>query len=144
MEHQDLRILCSGYTWLCFFHLNCVNSNPKLKEVNLMKIKHIIALCLVFAILLPSTALAATVPNASFKPSATSGYAPLKVTFTYTGGSTTGITSHLWTYGDGATCRTCWHPSHTYTKPGKYKSTLIVKNAAGSSTKTCYITIKSR
>lgn len=92
---------------------------------------------------MPSTALAA-LPNASFKPSVTSGYAPLKVTFTYTGGSTSGITSHKWTYGDGATCQTCWHPSHTYLKAGTYKATLTVKNASGSSTKSCYITVKGK
>lgn len=109
-----------------------------------MKIKHIITLCLVLALVLPSTALAATSPNASFKPSTTSGYAPLKVTFTYTGGSTSGIKSHVWNYGDGATCQTCWHPSHIYTKAGKYKATLTVKTASGSSTKTCYITVKKR
>ncbi len=58
-------------------------------------------------------------PNASFKPSTTSGYAQLKVSFIkvsfkYTGGSTSGIKSHLWTYGDGATCQKYWHPSHIY------------------------------
>lgn len=109
-----------------------------------MKIKHIVTLCLVLALVLPSTALAYTSPNASFKPSTTSGYAPLKVTFTYTGGSTAGITSHIWRYGDGATCQTCWHPSHTYLKAGTYKVTLTVKTASGSSTKSCYITVKRR
>lgn len=110
----------------------------------LVKIKHIITLCLVLALVLPSTALAATSPNASFKPSTTSGYAPLKVTFTYTGGSTAGVISHKWTYGDGASCQTCWHPTHKYTKPGVYKATLTVKTAKGTSTKACYITVKKR
>ncbi len=109
-----------------------------------MKIKHIITLCLVLALVLPSTALAATPPDASFKPSTTSGYAPLKVSFKYTGGSTSGVKSHLWTYGDGATCQTCWRPSHVYTKPGKYKATLTVKTASGISTKAYYITVKKK
>jgi PKD repeat protein len=108
-----------------------------------MKMKSIIALCLVLALVLPSTAFAATSPNASFTASPTSGYAPLKVSFKYTGGST-GITSKLWTFGDGATCKTCLRPSHTYQKAGTYKVTLTIKTAAGSSTKSRYIYVKSR
>ena len=106
-----------------------------------MKIKSIIALCLVLVLLMPSTALAA-LPNASFKTSTTAGYAPLKVTFTYTGGSTAGVISHIWRYGDGATCQTCWNPYHIYTKPGTYKATLTVRNASGSSTTARYIIVK--
>lgn len=116
---------------------------PKLKQVNLVKIKYIITLCLVLSLVLPSTALAAT-HSANFKPSVTAGYAPLKVTFTYTGGSTAGVIAHKWTYGDGASCQTCWHPSHKYTKPGKYKATLTIRTASGTSTKSCYITVKKR
>jgi PKD repeat protein len=108
-----------------------------------MKMKHIIALCLVFALVLPSTALAATAPNASFTASPTSGYAPLKVSFKYTGG-TTGITSKLWNFGDGTTCKTCLKPNHIYQKAGTYKVTLTIKTAAGSSTKSRYIYVKSR
>lgn len=109
-----------------------------------MKMKSILALCLIFVLVLPSTAFAATSsPNASFTASPTSGYAPLKVSFKYTGG-TTGITSKLWNFGDGATCTTCFHPSHTYKKAGTYKVTLTIKTAAGSSTKSRYIYVKSR
>jgi PKD repeat protein len=115
---------------------------PKLKQVNLVKIKYIITLCLVLSLVLPSTAFAVT-PTANFKPSVTAGYAPLKVKFTYTG-STAGVIAHKWTYGDGASCQTCWRPSHTYTKPGTYKATLTLRTAKGSSTKSCYITVKKR
>lgn len=101
-----------------------------------MKIKHIIALCLVLTIVLPSTALAAVAPAPNLKASKTSGHAPLKVTFTYTGGSKTGVTYHKWSYGDGAYCVTCWHPTHVYTKRGTYTVSLTMKNAAGSRTKT--------
>lgn len=108
-----------------------------------MKIKCIIALCLVLALVMPSTAFAATEkPSSSFKASPTSGYAPLKVKFTYTGGSTEGVTSHVWNFGDGSTCKTCWKPKHTYKEPGTYKVTLTVKNAAGSSVTKHYITVK--
>ncbi|RPJ77792.1 MAG: PKD domain-containing protein [Alphaproteobacteria bacterium] len=100
-----------------------------------MKIKHIIALCLILTIVLPSTALATSLPSPNFKASKTSGHAPMKVTFTYTGGSKAGVTSHKWSYGDGATCSTCWHPSHVYTKRGIYTVSLTMKNAAGSRTK---------
>lgn len=106
-----------------------------------MKIKNIIALGLIFALVMPSTALAA-VPNSSFKTSVTSGYAPLKVTFTYTGGSTAGVISHIWRYGDGATCQTCWNPYHIYLKAGTYKATLTIKNTSGTSTTAHYITVK--
>jgi PKD repeat protein len=109
----------------------------------MMKMKYIIALCLVLSLVLPSTALAAQ-PNSSFKTSPTTGYAPVKVIFTYTGGSTAGVISHVWNYGDGATCRTCWHPYHIYKKAGTYKATLTVKTAKGSSTTAHYIVVKNR
>lgn len=106
--------------------------------------KHIIAISLVLILLLPYTAFAATTPTTSFKPNKSSGYAPLKVTFTYTGGSTKLVKSHVWNYGDGHTCKTCWHPSNTFTKPGKYKVSLTIKTAKGTSTKYTYITVKKR
>ncbi len=109
-----------------------------------MKIKHILAIFLILTIVLPSTALAASTPTASFKVSKNSGYAPLKVTFTYTGGNTKLVKSHVWSYGDGHTCKSCWHPSHTYTKPGKYKATLTINTAKGKISKSTYIIVKKR
>ncbi|PAV14145.1 hypothetical protein ASJ81_15465 [Methanosarcina spelaei] len=72
-------------------------------------------------------------PVAAFSASPTSGYAPLKVTFTDK--SANSPTSWKWTFGDGKTSTTK-SPAYTYTKAGKYTVSLTVKNAAGSSSKT--------
>mgnify|MGYP002407277162 FL=1 len=72
-------------------------------------------------------------PVAAFSASPTSGYAPLKVTFTDK--SANSPTSWKWSFGDGKTS-TSKSPAYTYSKAGKYTVSLTVKNAAGSSTKT--------
>ncbi|MFZ2499559.1 NosD domain-containing protein [Methanosarcina sp.] len=79
-------------------------------------------------------------PVASFVASKSSGKAPLKIQFTDR--STGTITSWKWSFGDN-TYSTTKSPSHTYSKAGKYKVSLTVKNGAGSSTKTLsgYITV---
>lgn len=63
------------------------------------------------------------------------GYAPLEVQFT---NLSIGIfDSWLWTFGDGTTDSTSWHPTHTYTGPaGTYTVSLRVTNSEGSYTMT--------
>jgi PKD repeat protein len=111
-----------------------------------MRAKHAIAILLIALVALSGVASAASMPTPNFKANTIKGYAPMKVTFTYTGGSISGVKSHKWSYGDGYSCYTCWHPSHTYTKPGRYTVSLAVRNAAGTRTKTItnYITVLKR
>jgi PKD repeat protein len=71
--------------------------------------------------------------TAAFFASPTSGYLPLKVTFTDR--STGSPTSWKWSFGD-STYATAKNPVHTYSKAGKYTVSLTVKNAAGSNTVT--------
>jgi beta propeller repeat protein len=79
-------------------------------------------------------------PVANFSASPTSGKAPLKVVFTDK--STGSPTSWRWSFGDGVSS-TEKNPKHEYSREGKYKVTLTVTNAAGSSTvsKTNYIKV---
>jgi PKD repeat protein len=83
-----------------------------------------------------------TIPRANFSASLNSGKAPLSVTFTDK--STGSPTTWTWKFGDGGsvTSKIPDVPVHTYTKKGKYTVSLIVKNVAGSSTKTMSITVK--
>lgn len=76
----------------------------------------------------------------AFSASPTTGYEPLKVTFTDK--STGSPTSWKWSFGD-STYSTTKNPVHTYSKAGKYTVSLTVKNAAESSTvtKTGYIVV---
>lgn len=67
-------------------------------------------------------------PVASFTVSATSGQAPLTVTFTDT--SSNDPTSWDWNFGDGVHASTR-HTSHVFTRPGYYDVTLVVRNSAG-------------
>jgi len=46
-----------------------------------------------------------------------------------------------WNFGDKTTS-TLQSPVHKYTKAGKYTVSLKVTNAAGSNTKTTFITVK--
>ncbi len=70
-------------------------------------------------------------PVAAFSATPTSGKAPLIVAFT---DKSTGIpASWKWAFGDGASS-TEQNPKHEYSQKGKYKVTLTVTNAAGSST----------
>ena len=79
-------------------------------------------------------------PIADFVASATSGTAPLTVSFTDK--STGDITSWLWDFGDGSTT-TQQNPTHTYDDPGTYTVSLTVTGAGGSDTKTTTITVES-
>lgn len=81
-----------------------------------------------------------TAPTASFTASATSGTAPLAVTFADT--STGSPTSWAWDFGNG-TSSTSQSPSATYTAAGTYTVTLTATNAAGSTTATKPITVTS-
>jgi FOG: PKD repeat len=79
-------------------------------------------------------------PVAAFTTSPTTGKHPLKVQFT---DKSTDAYYWSWNFGDKSTS-TVQNPTHTYTKAGKYTVSLMVKNAAGSNTKTMsnYITVK--
>ena len=85
-----------------------------------------IALC-------PTTAV--TAPVARFTGTPTNGAAPLAVTFTDL--STGTITNGSWFFGDGGTTNTtATSVIHTYSAPGTYSVTEIVKGPGGSSTNT--------
>lgn len=86
------------------------------------------------------TAVTTTVPD--FTVSATSGVAPLTVTFTDT--STQSPTAWAWDFENDATVdATTQNPSHTYTTPGTYSVTLTATNEAGpaTTTKTGFVTV---
>ena len=70
-------------------------------------------------------------PAASFTKSASSGVAPLTVTFSDT--STGNVTAWSWDFGDG-TGSSLQNPSKTYNTAGNYTVTLQVTNPAGAST----------
>ena len=72
-------------------------------------------------------------PVASFVGAPTSGAAPLAVNFTNQ--STGPITSHAWSFGDGASS-TLASPSHTYTTPGTYTVSLTEFGSGTSDTLT--------
>jgi PKD repeat protein len=75
-------------------------------------------------------------PTARFSGTPQSGPAPLTVQFTdeSTAGSSP-IASRTWSFGDGGTS-TAQSPSHTYTAPGSYTVSLIVRSPSGSDTLT--------
>jgi PKD repeat protein len=77
-------------------------------------------------------------PTTSFTSSATSGTAPLPVSFTDT--STGAPTSWAWDFGDGGTS-TSRNPSHTFTAPGSYTVTLTTTNAGGSTSATTTVDV---
>ena len=92
------------------------------------------ALCLIFALVLPSAALAA-----SNQPAKVSIYAvnhgPKTVTASYT---LTGATEqiHTFNFGDGFTCH-CKHRTHTYSKHGTYKICISLKTTGGKTLTAC-------
>lgn len=71
-------------------------------------------------------------PVAAFTASPTSGKYPLNVKFT---DKSTDARYWSWNFGDKSTS-TARNPTHKYTKAGKYKVSLTVKNAVGANTKT--------
>jgi PKD repeat protein/DMSO/TMAO reductase YedYZ molybdopterin-dependent catalytic subunit len=79
------------------------------------------------------------VPAVNLTAAPTSGVVPLTVKFTDT---STGATSRLWAFGDGATS-TEKNPSHKYTTAGVYTATLTVTNSSGSASKQVIITVNS-
>jgi PKD repeat protein len=110
-----------------------------------VKIKHIIAICLVLALVLPSTALAATnsTPKLIIHASPTQGKAPLKVVISYTliGANEK---SHTWYLGDGFSCH-CTHRTYTYKNPGTYTITLNLKTTTGKTLiKTTKIVVRKK
>ncbi len=70
-------------------------------------------------------------PSASFSAAATSGLAPLQVTFTNT--STGDISSYAWDFGDGDTSTEA-NPVHGYQEAGTYTVSLTVEGSGGSDT----------
>jgi len=79
--------------------------------------------------------------NADFVGAPTSGYAPLKVTFSDL--STGKPTMWAWDFGDGTT-EMVGSPTHVYSKPGIYTVTLTASSQYGSSdteTKKGYINV---
>src|SRR6267143_3145681 len=73
-------------------------------------------------------------PTARFSGTPRGGPAPLLAQFTdeSTSGSSP-IASRTWSFGDGATS-TAQSPSHTYTAPGSYTVSLIVRSSSGNDT----------
>ena len=72
-----------------------------------------------------------TAPIASFAQDTIAGYAPLTVTFTYTGVDDYIVDNFLWSFGDGTTS-TEQNPTHTYNIGGIYNVQLQVSNSVGS------------
>ncbi len=71
-------------------------------------------------------------PVAAFTASATSGEAPMAVSFTST--STGSISSYAWNFGDGTTS-SVQNPVQVYSKAGVYSVSLTVSGPGGTSTK---------
>jgi len=69
-------------------------------------------------------------PTADFDFSPTWGKVPLAVQFT--NNSKGSITNWDWDFGDGSAHSSTQNPSHTYTNPGSFDITLIVKNSYGA------------
>ncbi len=97
-----------------------------------MKIKHIIALCLVFALVLPSTALAAGnhAKNTAKVNINVAHPRPLTVTVHYTLTGAKEKFPHTWNFGDGFKCH-CIHRTHTYKHHGTYTISLTAKTTTG-------------
>jgi PKD repeat protein len=96
----------------------------------MMKMKHIIALCLVLALVLPSTALGATSASHPAKVSITvvnHGSKTVTAYYSLTGAKEVG---HTWKFGDGFSCH-CKHRTHTYKKHGTYKVSISLKTTSG-------------
>jgi hypothetical protein len=116
------------------YDFSCLLDKSQIKIGDLVKIKHIIAICLVLALVLPSTAFAAS--NSKVQHPAVSikvvnnGYKTVTASYTFTG-ATEKI--HTFNFGDGFTCH-CKHRTHTYKHHGTYKVSISLKTTSG---KTC-------
>lgn len=80
------------------------------------------------------SALAPSVPVASFTANTTSGQGPLTVTFNSSASNGT-ITSYAWTFGDGTTS-TAANPTKTFRSFGSFTVALTVSGSAGTNTQT--------
>lgn len=79
-------------------------------------------------------------PVAAFSVSATSGKAPLEVSFT---DSSTGATSWAWDFGDG-NASTEQNPAHTYFSARNYTVVLTASNENGSNSKALDIVVQAK
>jgi PKD repeat protein len=77
-----------------------------------------------------SAPVAGAAPAAVISSSATTGVAPLTVSFSGAG-STGTVASYEWNFGDGSPIATGVSASHSYTVAGSYSATLKVTNSAG-------------
>lgn len=86
------------------------------------------------AVSAPAAATTA-MPSAAISTSATTGPAPLTVSFSGTGSSDPSgtLASYAWDFGDGSAIVSGATASHSYTAPGTYSATLKVTNAGGAS-----------
>lgn len=85
-------------------------------------------------------------PSAVISSSATSGAAPLTVTFSGSGSTDANgpIQSYEWNFGDGSALETTASATHTYTAAGTYSASLKVSNVNGlSDTRSLTITATS-
>jgi hypothetical protein len=123
------------------YDYSCLLNKTQIKIGDLMKIKHIIAICLVLALVLPSTAFAAS--NSKVQQPAVSikvinhGSKTVTAYYTLTGAKEI---NHTFNFGDGFTCH-CKHRTHTYAKHGTYKVSISVKTTSGK-TITAYKMVK--
>lgn len=81
--------------------------------------------------------------SACFTSSATSGLAPLSVSFDAScsqPSTSNNITSYSWNFGDGSTGSSST-PSHTFTAVGTYTVTLTVTDASGTDTESTTISV---
>jgi len=78
--------------------------------------------------------------NASFTVDSLHGCAPYKIAFSNHSSS---WQSYVWDFGNGDTTSTIYNPIQTYTVPGTYHVTLVVRNGACqvSDTASSYITV---
>jgi hypothetical protein len=99
-----------------------------------MKMKQIIALCLVLALVLPSTALAAS-SSSSHHPAKVNikvihTNQPKTVTVYYSLSGAKEKFPHAWNFGDGFKCH-CIHRTHTYKRHITQKISITVKTTTG-------------
>ena len=71
-----------------------------------------------------SVTVTACAPTCTASADATSGFAPLGVTFSAGVSGCTGTPSFDWNFGDGSPHSALQNPSHTYTVPGSYTWTM--------------------
>ena len=93
------------------------------------------ALCLIFALVLPSTAFAAgnqPTPKVSINV-INHGQKTVTVSYTLTNARELG---HTWSFGDGFTCH-CIHRTHTYKYHGTYNICITLKTTTGHTLKAC-------